>query len=81
MAARPPGAATVSWSTSRLRTGFGNSVTTRSGPIRASTCDNRRMLWRAEMNERQLAITVSIGASARPIMMDAAIMAPAVISP
>ena len=39
------------------------------------------MLRRAEMKFRQLAISVSIGASARPIMMDAAIIEPAVISP
>ena len=39
------------------------------------------MLWRAAMKPRQLAIAVSIGASARPIMMDAAIIEPAVISP
>jgi len=35
---------------------------------------------RAATKPRQFAIAVSIGASARPIMMEAAIMAPAVIS-
>ncbi len=38
------------------------------------------MLSRAPMKPRQLAIAVSIGASARPIMIEAAIMAPAVSS-
>jgi hypothetical protein len=38
------------------------------------------MLCRAAMKARQLAMAVSMGASARPIMIEAAIMAPAVSS-
>ena len=61
-------------------------------PAWADRCGHRcagscRSVWesrssdcRAAVNERQLAIAISIGASARPIMIDAAIMAPAVSS-
>ena len=44
-------------------------------PLRRGAHERLRqpvMLWRAEMNARQLAIAVSMGASARPIMIEAA---------
>ena len=50
------------------------------GAARVSASDSRVMLCRAAMKPRQFAIAVSIGASARPIMMEAAIIAPAVSS-
>src|SRR5262245_54189237 len=74
------GAATVTFSTERLPVGFGRSVTPRSAGKRARVSDKRLMLSRAATNPRQLAIAVSIGASARPIMIEAAIIAPALIS-
>ena len=76
----PPGATTVTCSTSRLRAGCGSAVASRFGAARVSVSDSRVMLWRAAMKARQLAMAVSIGASARPIMIEAAIMAPAVSS-
>ena len=59
---------------------LGQGVVARFAAPRASASDNRLMLWRAAMKARQFAIVVSIGASARPIMIEAAIMAPAVSS-
>ena len=76
----PPGATMATCSTSRLRAGRGSEVTSRFGAARLSASDSRVMLWRAPMKARQLAMAVSIGASARPIMIEAATMAPAVIS-
>ena len=76
----PPGTTTATFSTSRLRVGRGSAVTSRFVAARVSTSDSRVMLWRAPMKARQLAMAVSIGASARPIMIEAATMAPAVIS-
>src|SRR5262249_7217995 len=70
------GVATVACSTTRLRAGLGRGVVARFAAPRASASDNRLMLWRAAMKARQFAIVVSIGASARPIMIEAAIMAP-----
>src|ERR1700752_1461314 len=63
------GAATVTFSTERLSEGFGRSVRPRSAGRRPSVADRRLMLSRAAINPRQLAIAVSIGASARPIMI------------
>ena len=76
----PPGAATVTLSTERLSVGFGRSVTPRSAGIRARIADRRWTLSRAATKPRQFPIATSIGASARPIMIEAAIIAPAVIS-
>jgi hypothetical protein len=76
----PPGAATVTCSTSRLRAGFGSAVAARRGAARVSASDSRVIPWRAATKARQLAIAVSIGASARPIMIEAATIAPALSS-
>ena len=63
-----------------LRVGVGRSVRVwRAGDFR-SVAESRSNDWRAAVSERQLAITTSIGASARPIMIDAANMAPALSS-
>ena len=77
----PSGGTTTTSSTSKRRCGGGSSVRSRSAPTRAKTSDRRRMLSRAAMKPRQFAIAVSIGASARAIMIEAAIIAPAVSSP
>lgn len=50
------------------------------GAARASVSDSRLILCRAATKARQFAIVVSIGARARPIMIEAAIIAPAVSS-
>ena len=57
-----------------------SSTRSRFGAARVSASDSRVMLCRAAMKARQLAMAVSMGASARPIMIEAATMAPAVIS-
>jgi hypothetical protein len=72
-----PGAPTETCSTSSLLTGAGKTVVARRAGNWRSVLASRAIDCRAAVNPRQLAIAISIGASARPIMIDDAIMAPA----
>ncbi len=79
-AALPSGGMTVTFSATRSYCGFGSSILAGSTPTRVSACASFRRLSRAVTNPRQLAIAVSIGANARAIMIDEAIMAPGINS-
>ena len=80
IAVLPSGDMTATFSATRLRLGFGSAVRTGSVPTRVSTFVNLPRLSRAATNPRQFAIAISIGASARAIMIDEAIMAPGINS-
>ncbi len=69
---------TVRFSAPRLCCGLGSAVLTGSVPIPANVRVNRPMLSRAATKVRQCTIAVSIGANARAIMMEQAIMAPGI---
>ena len=60
--------------------GGGSVVAAVGAGVRASVADSRRDAVARRTKARQLAIAASIGASARPIMIEAAIIAPAVSS-
>ena len=75
-----PGATTTTCSTASSCAGGGSSVAGRGTAVRVSAWLSRRMLSRACWKLRQLAIADSTGASARPIMIEAAIIAPALNS-
>ena len=73
----PPGTVTVRSSTDSFWCGRGSATASAAGAAVAFRTSRRRpMPWRAATSCFQLASATSIGASARPIMIDEAIMMP-----
>jgi hypothetical protein len=75
------GGATVTWPTSRNGRGFGSGVGGPASAPAASIAVRLRQPSRARSTRGQPPIACSTGASARPSRIEAAIIAPAVISP
>ena len=78
-----PGGTAVTFSASILPAGRGNSVPgpSSSPPKFSSSALTRRQACLAPTNPRQAPMPCSIGASARPMMMEPAIIMPGVRSP
>ena len=73
-----PGGTTAILSADRFAAGFGNWRTSSVPGTSLNRPLSRCQPWRAATNPFQLAIAVSAGASALPLMMELAMMMPAV---